>query len=295
MTVYVKKSTDVGAPTLTNTAGSLITLLDYLLVTTMGWTKPYTGTNLAAYRAPSGTNQFYLRVDDTNANFGRIVGYESMSDVNTGTGAFPTAAQVSGGLYLDKSSSGTRPWKFYSNGKIFYLFIQYNGTNWFVTMFGDLESYKSGDAYGTVIVAQNVAATAGQNGAQLTSSVAGSASSGHYCARAYTQVGTSLAFAKFTDYVRSANGGTIGNSGMTYPSPIEGGLHLAPLWMAEGAAGVRGLFPGFWCPLHNRPLTDGDTFSGVSGTISGRSFEAVDFSNGVNQCFIETSNTWGGV
>jgi hypothetical protein len=34
----------------------------------------------------------------------RASGYESMSDVNTGTGPFPTAAQVAGGGYWEKSA-----------------------------------------------------------------------------------------------------------------------------------------------------------------------------------------------
>lgn len=294
MTVYIKRRTDSGVPTLAPTAGSLITLLDYLLVTTMGWTKPYTGTNKAVYRQPSGTNQFYLRVDDTGTTIGRVVGYETMSDVDTGTGAFPTSAQVFGGLYLDKSTSGTRDWKFFSNGEIFYLFTKFNGTNWGLFCFGDLESYKSGDAYGTVIVGQTATATSAQNFSLLVSAMS-STSNGHYIARPYTQVGSSTAFGKFTDYVRSGAATNIGaTAGMTYPSPIEGGLHQAPLWMGESANGARGLFPGLWCPLHNRPLTDGDTFSGVGG-LTGRSFEACDFGSGINQCFMETTDTWGGV
>lgn len=295
MTVYVKKSTDVGAPSLSNAAGSMITLLDYLLVTTMSWTKPYTGTNLAVYRSPSGTNQFYLRVDDTNATYSRIVCYEAMSDVSTGTGAFPTNTQVSGGMYADKSTSGARAWKFYSNGKIFYLFVQANGTNWFTTVFGDIESYKSGDTYNTIVIAQTAAATGGQNAAQLNTNLSSYQQTGHYIARAYTQIGSSLNCGKFSDYVRANSASAIGVNGMTYPNPIDGGLHLAPIWIGEGSGGARGLLPGMWNPLHSRPLADGDTFSGSSGNISGRSFEAVDFSTAINQCFMETSDTWGGI
>lgn len=292
MAIYLKRSTDVGAPSLTQAAGSLIALLDFLLVTTMGWTKPYTGTNKAAYRSPAGTNQFYLRVDDSAANFARIVGYEAMTDVDTGTGPFPTAAQVSGGLYLDKSTAtATRAWKFISNGTMFYLFIQANGTNWFLTAFGDFTSYKSGDVYGTCIIAQTASGTASQNAATVVTALA-SVTAGHYIARAYTQIGSSKQFGKFTDSVRNNNSSAIGVNGMTYPSPVEGGLHLAPVWMAEGAEGIRGLLPGLWAPMHARPLTDGDTFTGV-GNLSGRSFEAFDFGNGINQCFMETTDTWG--
>ena len=54
MTVRIYKSTDSGAPTLTGQAFSLISLLLACLVdgygskAAAGWTKPYTGTNLAS-------------------------------------------------------------------------------------------------------------------------------------------------------------------------------------------------------------------------------------------------------
>src|SRR5574337_1555206 len=97
MTVNVYRSSDASAPVLTGQAGSLITVLDACLISgygsksPAGWVKPYSGTNLAAYRAATG-NQFYFRVDDSGTVEARISGYETMSDVNTGTGQFPTTA-----------------------------------------------------------------------------------------------------------------------------------------------------------------------------------------------------------
>lgn len=297
MTVYIKKSTDVGAPSLTQAAGSLITLLDFLLVTTMGWTKPYTGTNKAAYRMPAGTNQFYLRVDDSTANTARVEMFESMSGVDTGSGDFPTTAQISGGLYIDKASaSATRAWNFYSNGKYCYLFIQQDGTNWWLTRWGDFESYKTGDAYNTDIAGQTAANNATINAALAYRSV-GETPAGNFVARPYTQVGSSLAVRGNTDWTRcnagSSTGVLMGSVGLTYPSPIEGGLHLAPVWVGEASANYRGLIPGLWAPCHVKPLVHGDTFAGV-GNLSGRTFEAVNVGS-TGQVFIETSDTWGGV
>lgn len=290
MTIYIKRSTDGGAPALAAAAGSMITLLDYLLVTTMGWTKPYTGTNLAAYRQPAGTNQYYLRVDDTSTTTARIVGYETMSDVNTGTGPFPTAAQVSGGAYLEKGAAA--PWKMFSDGKIFYLFIK-PAANTFVTAFGDPVSYKAADAFHTLIIAQAAAGQTVINFAALSATMG--VNTGHYVARPYTQVGTSKQVGKFSDAPRIGST-TMGSAGSTYPNPIEGSLVQAPVWISEGtvAEGTRALLPGVWCPCHDHPLTDGDTFSGT-GILAGRTFEAVDLQAvGAQQCFIETSDTWGG-
>lgn len=297
MTVYIKKSTDVGAPSLTQAAGSLITLLDFLLVSTMGWTKSFTGTNKAAYRSPSGTNQFYLRVDDSTANTARVVMYESMTDVDTGTNPFPTAAQQSGGGYIDKSSAtATRPWLFYSNGKYCHLFIQQDGTSWWHTRWGDFVSYKTGDGYHTEICCQTAANNSLVLASQIYRSI-GETGAGDWIARAYTQVGSSLAVRANSDWTR-INGASItsilaGTQGLAYPSPIEGGLHMAPMWVGEAGANYRGLVPGIWVPGHIKPLTHGDTFSGV-GNLTGRTFEVVNVHTS-GQVFMETSDTWGGV
>lgn len=129
-----------------------------------GWTKPFSGTNLAAYKSasPAAHGQF-LRVADTTAEYARAVGYENMTAISTGTGLFPTSAQVSGGYYWGKNDeiSGTNavPWVFASDGRFFYLFVQacINSTGGWArsftpTSFGDLvPESPSGDPYATVV------------------------------------------------------------------------------------------------------------------------------------------------
>lgn len=292
MTVTVLRSTAGGAPTLVNSAGSLLTLLDYILVTNLSWTKPYTGTNKAAYKMPSGTNERYLRVDDTGTTSARVVGYETMSDVNTGTGPFPTAVQMSGGLYWPKSSTGTAArWIALSDGALVYLFIKYDNANWQGVVFGDFDSYKASDAFNTLIVGEASAPSGFATNIDDISASTSTVATGHYIARSYTQVGSSITCGKVSDATQS--GPTMGSTGMTYPSPLDGALHLAPVWLTQASAtiGKRGLLPGIWNPLHLQPLAHGDTFSGT-GDLTGRSFEVITFQSG--QVFIETSDTWGG-
>lgn len=70
------------------------------------WSKVYAGTNKAVYRSTHvQSNGHYLRIDDTGTTTARVRGYESMTDVDTGTGPFPTDAQMSGGGYLFKSTT----------------------------------------------------------------------------------------------------------------------------------------------------------------------------------------------
>ncbi|MCK2086731.1 hypothetical protein MXC99_00795 [Thauera aromatica] len=55
-----------------------------------GWSKPFADTNVAVYQSldPAST-QLYLRVNDADARYTRVRGYEQMTDANTGTGLFP--------------------------------------------------------------------------------------------------------------------------------------------------------------------------------------------------------------
>mgnify|MGYP000538869411 CR=1 FL=1 len=54
---YNNNGTSAGAPALSGSAGSLITVLDFCLVTTLGWTKT-AGTNNGIYRAPTGNRRY---------------------------------------------------------------------------------------------------------------------------------------------------------------------------------------------------------------------------------------------
>lgn len=295
MAVTKKLSTDAGVPTVTNTAGTLITLLDYLLVTTMGWTKVYSGTNKGVYRAPTG-NRMYLRVDDSGALGARINSYETMTDVDTGTGPMPTAVQLSGGVYLPRcSTAGPCKWKFIGNGTYFVLIINYNiaSNYWAACVFGDVFSYKSGDAYNTVLIGESAFASTVSTMQVLNTTNATTSTANHYAQRSFTQVGSAVLLGKTSDYVKAPRailGGSGG--GLPYPSAVDGGIYLSPLYLNEVTVGLRGQLPGLWDPLHAYPLAEGDTFSGSSGLLSGKSFECwiLGFAG---QMMVETSNTWG--
>lgn len=129
-----------------------------------GWAKPFTGTNLAVYKSahPAAHGQF-LRINDTTAGTARAVGYENMTAISTGTGLFPSSAQVSGGYYWGKSeeTTGTNPvpWLFGSDGRTFYLLVQSSyvyrsgdAPNSTVLAFGDMvPESPAGDAFATLI------------------------------------------------------------------------------------------------------------------------------------------------
>lgn len=267
-----------------------------------GWTKPFAdGTYVAAYKQPAGSNGFYMRLDDnTSATVARLVGYETMENVSTGGQAFPSSAQLTGGVYVVKSdttNASARPWLLICNGPLFYLFVNqddspiWNNANG--TAYGDVASYKAGgsDPYSTAIIG-NGSPSSSSNSLQALVSSVGSVSVGHWMARSYTGIGGSLAIGKTSDYAKTSSS-SAGSGGMSYPSPIDGGIYVAPMWLSEPAptTAVRGLLPGIWCPLHARPLGQGDIWTPQSGGLSGKILEAVNMYP-ASQVFIEISDTW---
>jgi len=261
-----------------------------------GWTKPYSGTNLAAYKQGTGSNGFYLYVDDTGTTAARGFGYETMSSISDTSGnAFPTAAQVAGGLYLSKSNGATnRAWIVVATEKDFYFWVDYTGTvtaaN--ISFFGDFPSYVAGsDIYNTAFLAGTIAGFAAGNGAEgVGASGMNSYLTGNYVARSYTNTGTSIAIQKSNDAAFAPSNSTSGSNGETYPSPVTGGLLISPVYINEFSAFVRrGVMPGCLSPLHNKPLTHLDTFDGT-GDYSGKTFLALTCYNS-GQLFLEVSNT----
>lgn len=260
-----------------------------------GWTKPYTGTNLAAFKQGAGSNGFYLYVDDTGTTDSRVVGYETMSSISDTSGnAFPTAAQLSGGGYIRKSSTASstaRAWILVATEKDFYFWVDKAAAtaNAQLSFFGDIVSNKSSDSYHTLLAVNITTSDTGQGVPAITTAI-GTASNGNYMARSYTQSGGSIAVGKSTDTVGSKGATSIGGTGETYPSPTTGGLMMALVYVHESSASVRrGIMPGLMCPLHALPLSNLDTFTG-NGSYSGKKYLALNhYSSG--QSFIEISNT----
>lgn len=290
-TTYLTQASS-GVPVLNGAVGSLITLLDYLLVTTLGWTKAFTGTNIASYRAPTG-NRFYLGVDDTTTLNARVRAFETATAagvaVGSGTGPTPTDDLLSGGGYVYKgdNTSTARSWWFASDGKMFHLSI--NASSYYALFsFGDFASYKSSDAFNTLLSSE-AGPSKSVYGITTGISATTSATTGSCIIRAYTQVGGCVGSAKIVDGTYGSVS-TIGSAGSPYPSEVEGALLLGRVRINESSARLRGTIPGLWSPAHAKPLGDGDTFSGT-GDFSGRTFVARNVGTS-GQVMVETSDTW---
>src|SRR5882724_7747742 len=162
MAVTIYKSTDASAPVLTGQTGSLVALLDAVLVNgygakaAAGWTKAFAVANKGSYRMTTvGATGFYLDVDDSGssatlgARSARMRGYETMTAVATGTNPFPVIATTAGiQVYKSPTADATaRAWILLADDKTFTLLTDPGSTSelsgWSVFHFGDIFSLKT--------------------------------------------------------------------------------------------------------------------------------------------------------
>ena len=198
-TIY--SSSDVNAPILNGLSGSLVDVLDAVLVngygnkSALGWLKPIPNDPsraLACYQQPSGSGMI-LFVNDA-APFSAsnswtreawVTGYESLlgltSSLNysqgTGGGSFPYTGQAGLGTNLNSGSvvwrksttqdNTSRSWTLIGDDRTFYLFVSHNGSaaaNKSMYAFGDIFSFKSTpDDYKCIIIGRLIPNATGDN------------------------------------------------------------------------------------------------------------------------------------
>jgi hypothetical protein len=292
-TIY--KSTDASAPVLNETSvGSFIALLDACLVNgygskaAAGWSKAFSGTNIAAYRAPSGIRN-YLQVTNTGASPSAIA-YETMSDVNTGTHAY------AGALSIYNSSLTTAPWVVAADAVTFYTFIQIaSGSAYLGFTFGEFFSLLSSDSYrGCIRGPVNTGSLNTDDKLDTVSTSINSVSSAFFIDRGYTGVGGGIN-AVITGDNSKSGGALLNGSVLPYPNPVDGGLYLSPLWISDPSTSpinhIRGRIRGLWQVLQpTAAMANGDTFSGT-GDLAGKTFLIIKPSGNAAVYTIETSAT----
>lgn len=315
-TIY--RSTDSSAPVLSATVGSLVAVLDACLVngygskTAAGWTKAFSGTNKAAYLQGTGSSGFYFRVQDDAPNNGgeaRGTGYVTMSDVDTGTNPFPTAAQGLSGsvaaLCLRKSQDGSGstpcPWIVVADSRTVYIFTTPGdvANTYCCFVFGDFYSLKpTTDAYRCMIVGRTAEATGSGSAESFSAnSAVSSSTTGHFVAREYGGTGASIPVGKHGDAAATNNVGLLGPGLVGYPNPTDGYMYLNPLWIHDvgttPANSLRGRMRGIWQLLNpTSSVSNGDTGSGASsGNLAGKTFLFIKNSPNTSMYVIETSNT----
>lgn len=273
-------------------------------VAPLGWAKAFAGTNLAAYKPTDlAATGCLLRVDDTGTTNARVVGYESMTDINTGAGSFPTSAQVGGGGYWPKSNAAdatARPWIFAGDGRVFYLMVAFTAVspNTFAAncVFGDILPVKSPAPYDCVLNAfpsTSFSSAGSNNSADYDYGDTNASSACLYFARAYTGLGQAAPARKAFPVLFGGTGARSGIAGLPYPNYADGGLYVAQHFLTEAITGVyRGLSPGFYCSQQIIGASIFENRTSITGVVglTGRVLRAVNSASGV--FFLDSTGPW---
>lgn len=262
-------------------------------VAPLGWGRPYTGSStVQAYRSAdvAGT-RLPLRVDDTGTVSARLVGYESMTDVNTGTGPFPTAAQASGGAHWMKSqtvSATARPWVVVGDGRSFAIYVAHDNVSLTTAYFGDYVGNKSPDPWACVLIA----GSGTYSGASSVDAMY-SSSTGQFvwAPRGVSGLGSAVVGSKFAIAPLNRDNQNSGSGGVLFPNPGDNGVYMCPMAYNDSGA-YRGVIPGLYhCPQNVGPsvFALGDRVTGVTG-LTGRALRALLNPAGVG--FADTTGPW---
>jgi len=268
-------------------------------LTPAGFTKLYAGTNLAAYKSANvAATGGVLRVDDTAAQQARVRGYETMSDVNTGTGPTPTDTQVSGGLFWPKSTTANttaREWVLVADDRTFYILLMPNSfapVKGLLAGFGDMIPNNSADsAYSWFVSGQTATDTGLTSSASYPGCLGYSnynqTTSGRFAPRSYTGLGSSVRLGNANLYLRNGvawSGGGASGPFVAFPNGPDGGLYYERVRMLEdqvSGSALRGELPG----IMHMPQALGETFQNkdkmpATAALVGRTLIALRPGNG---------------
>lgn len=262
-----------------------------------GFAKAFSGTNKAAYRSndTSGSRPYLQVIDDGSttgaAREAKTRGYLTMTDVDTGSEPFPTAAQYANGLMTYKTSTvdtTNRPWVLITDGKTIYFqacmdqsptSLQASGGYLWWMAFGDIISTRPSDPYTAFLAAchavnQQVTGSSGanHNGMFVPAVRTANPTSGScYIVRSYSQaVGAAVMNQMGHGWDQLA----LGSLGIfSYPHIPDNGFMMTPLLCMQGGV-MRGRMPGVYEPLQGRVLNQFDTIENVDG-YPGRKFMAL--------------------
>ena len=260
-----------------------------------GWDKVFTGTNKAVYRSADVTGpRHYLRVDDAGTTAARVRGYESMTDVDTGTGPFPTDALMSGGGYWWGSSvaSGAAVrWKLFADSRVLLPAIAPYSHNSATNIAAPLRGF--GDPIALRPGGDNWCAFLSAGGSAIASTPQGALDGG--VPTANSTAGLSVvprAWQGFGSAVALSPGALTGGTSASgadpalgaFPSEIDGELKISPMLLAEAGTGKppRARVPGVWHISQTGAyglLNDGDLLAGT-GDLAGRTLMCVATGNG---------------
>jgi hypothetical protein len=263
-----------------------------------GFAKTFSGTNKAVYRAidTSSRRHFFRFVDDGTTGGGareaRLWGYETMTDVDTGTGIYPTAGQLASGFFCQKSDtadSTAKNWVVISDGKTVYCYMYIGssvsggditspGANMNAFGFGDAIEFRPGDAgmsWVTGAPTSNQFSSTQYSGLfNTTPSISSSNPSGANAPIMMARDFTGVAGARATQLFGTGLTGSLGGTSplINYPHQVDNGFYMVPCVLTQSSpAVIRGRMPGYFEPLHGNCFPNTQIIENVIG-YAGRRF-----------------------
>lgn len=277
-----------------------------------GFEKAFSGTNKAAYRAtdPSSTRFFY-RVDDSGALPGAgiyayVVGYEGMTDIDTGLRRFPSDTAFANGYVWYKSRTNNSatgiPWEIYSDGKTVYFFskpMTNEDTNT-SGAFGDFVTRKPSDAYNAFITGGQASGnirsgafglyTSHTSVSGVINNVVGTLAS----SRTYFGLASPVLLKVFATGISSTVGG---NSTVPFPNPRDWGIYFSRVFLlhreiSSDPTTIYGFLPGMYESYNSSSLADGTSV--IAQDMGGRELMAkVGYANNViGTLFLDITGPW---
>jgi hypothetical protein len=298
-TIY--KSVDASAPVLTGQAGTFLNLLDKCLIdgygskAAAGWTKEFSGTNRAVYRAPSGLRH-YLNVNDTGTTRAPWNGFLTASAVDVGTGMYPVSGSPTQVYKSNTGDTSQRPWLLAADARSIILLIdsyQSNPTLFagVLHLFGEFYSLKTSDLYRSFCGGENP--TSGK----LLAAVSGGRLG---VARHSSQVGTPiLMFIGAHQSLGSQTGAGDTSHWMPgswpFPNVADSSVHLTRVTVESPTHGLRGYVRGLMATDHtgfSTDLSDLIDVDGASpGVYAGKNFIMVRVRSSFGQAWLALETT----
>lgn len=279
-----------------------------------GWEKRFSGTNKAVFRSLSPESRgMHLWMNDAAAQNCNVRGFESMADIDTGTGPFPTVVESAAGGFWWKSgvsnSNATR-WTLFADASAFYFLPQAGSSSNAahihcpVHAFGDMLAYRSVDAFSSWLSSAATAPISSNMGNLLTFS----GTSNARAPRAQGGLGSAVAIFPYGVAAASVSSfsGADASQG-AYPAP-DGRLRLTRVLLNEGAANtaltvLRGEAPGVWHVPQNglyQYFAPGDVVTMSSGELAGRKLFCIYAGDGnshtltsiAGRAFVDITGPW---
>lgn len=278
-----------------------------------GWEKVFGATNKSVFRSTDVTGaRFSLWVDDSNGMYARVRGFEAMTDVDTGSGPFPTDVLLSGGGYWHKSmleNSTPTPYLLAADPKLVLQAIacgvgsspSYVATA--VYGFGEgVHLNPSGDPFAAVLSAAGSSNNSHGQGGLSGALVDSSSSGGAFFARAWQGLGGAVYARPIPESGAtgslSGNDPTMGDA----PSPVDGSVKMARMLLKEQGSqggGVRSVTPGcFYVPqVLNKSLYQSlFALHDGGGTLSGRKLAVIFVGSSADTrtgtAFLDVTGPW---